>query len=134
MRAKALPRSADSDPRLAAVDAALRELEALCGRMEGSLSKRNWSDIDMAICDARRVTHALQNAMEDAAPARTPPFDEQVLSRLRYIAAIRDNQMKRMQQYRDALAQRLQLLARWRTALRSFSSGAGAGRSLNDVR
>ncbi len=102
--------------------------------MESALVKRNWPEIDAAVADARRVTHALQNAMEEAAPARTQAFDDHVLQRLRYVGAIRDNQMKRLQHYRDAVGDRLQLLARWKTALRSFSTRTAAGPSLNDIR
>ena len=124
----------NTDPRLIAVDSTLRELETLCGRMERALLKREWSEIDAAIADARRVTHALQNALEEAAPARTQAFDDVVFQRLRYVGAIRDNQMKRLQQYRDAVSERLQAVGRWKAALRTFSSRTHAGPSLNDVR
>jgi len=129
-----LPQSANPDRRLLLVDSTLRELEALCGRMESALQKRNWREIDGAIADARRVTHALQNAMEEAAPARTKAFDDQVLQRLRYVGAIRDNQMKRLEQYRDAVSERLHLLARWKSAIRSLAMRPSAGASLNDMR
>jgi hypothetical protein len=129
-----LPQSANPDARLIAVDQTLRELESLCGRMERALVKRNWEEIESGIVDARRVTHALQNAMEDAAPVRTRAFDDHVLQRLRYIGAIRDNQMKRLQQYQAAVGERLQLLGRWRSALRSITSRGAFGASLNDVR
>lgn len=123
-----------SDSRLAAVDSTLREIEVLCGRMERALQKRDWSEIDAAIADARRVTHALQNAMDDAAPVRNASFDEQIFQRLRYVGAIRENQMKRIEQYRDAVSERLHLLARWRSAIRSLAHRATVGSSLNDVR
>ena len=129
-----MPQSANPDRRLLLVDSTLRELEALCGRMESALQRRDWREIDAAIADARRVTHALQNAMEDASPVRTKSFDGHVLQRLRYVGAIRDNQMKRVEQYRDAVSERLHLLARWRSALRSLVSRSTAGASLNDVR
>jgi hypothetical protein len=102
--------------------------------MERALAKRDWQDIESAISDARRVTHALQNAMEDAAPARTQAFDDHVRERLRYVGAIRDNQMKRLRQYQAAVGERLQLLARWRSALRTFSTRTSPGPSLNDLR
>lgn len=129
-----MPRSANADPRLAAVDCHLKELEALCGRMERALAKRDWPEIEAAIADARRATHALQNAMEEAAPVRTQGFDDGVFQRLRYVGAIRDNQMKRLQQYRSALSERLAAVGRWKAALRIFSARTHAGPSLNDVR
>ena len=129
-----MPQSANSDPRLVAVDSTLRDLETLCGRMERALQNRAWNEIEGAIADARRVTHALQNAMDEAAPARTKAFDDRVLQRLRYVGAIRDNQMKRLEQYRDAIGDRLHLLARWRSALRTLSTRSVTGPSLNDLR
>lgn len=102
--------------------------------MERALVKRDWQEIDGAIADARRVTHALQNAMDEAAPARTQAFDDSVLQRLRYVGAIRDNQMKRLRHYHDTVGERLTLLGRWRSALRSFSARTAAGPSLNDIR
>lgn len=133
-RGKALPQSVNADSRLVAVDSNVNDLEALCGRMERALAKRDWPAIDAAIADARRVTHALQNAMEEAAPVRTQAFDEGVFQRLRYVGAIRDNQMKRLQQYRDAVSERLATVGRWKAALRTFSARTLAGPSLNDVR
>lgn len=125
---------ANDNPQLALVQATLSELEALCGRMERALSKRDWSEIQSAVADARRVTHALQNAMDDAAGVRTPAFDADVMRRLRYVGAIRDNQMKRLQQYHDAVGERLKTLARWKSALRSFAKRAPVAPSLNDIR
>jgi len=129
-----LPQSVSADSRLLAVDTTLRELETLCGRMERALQNRDWLEIEGAIADARRVTHALQNAMEEAAPARTKAFDDHVQQRLRYVGAIRDNQMKRLEQYRDAVGERLHLLARWRAAMRSMSGRTATVPSLNDLR
>jgi hypothetical protein len=42
--------------------------------------------------------------------------------------------MKRLQQYQAAVGERLQLLGRWRSALRSITSRGAFGASLNDVR
>lgn len=95
-------------------------LEALCGTLERALMRREWDDLAARIADSRRITHALTNAMEDARPVRDAEFDESVLRRLRYVHAIRQNQMSRLQQYHDAVGERLQLVARWKSALRSF--------------
>lgn len=81
---------------------------------------RRWPELDNAIADSRRITHALQNAMDDAAPVRDAAFDEHVFSRLRRIQAIRQNQMVRLQQYHDSVGERLRLIARWKGALRSM--------------
>lgn len=83
--------------------------------------RRNWNELDGAIADSRRFMHALQNAMEEGAPSRDAQFDETVTRRLRYVHAIRENQMTRLQQYHDAVGERLRLMARWKSALRSMS-------------
>lgn len=107
---------------LSAIEGPLGELEALCGRIERALMRRQWSELETAIADSRRVMHAFQNAMDDARNLRTKGFDEQVFRRLRYVHAIRQNQMTRLQQYHDAVGERLRLMARWKSALRSIAS------------
>lgn len=109
---------------LEAIEASLREMETLCGRAERALMLRRWQDLDQTIGDSRRATHALQNAMDEAQGVRDDSFDEGIMRRLRYVAAIRENQMTRLQQYHDAVGERLQLVARWKSALKSI-----AGRS-----
>jgi hypothetical protein len=111
-----------------AVEHELRELETLCGNIERALMMRRWNELDAAIGDSRRVTHALQNAMDDAQAVRDDAFDEGVYRRLHYVDTIRRNQMARLQQYHDAVAERLQVLARWKSALRSIGK-PGRGRA-----
>jgi hypothetical protein len=106
---------------LARVERELRALEDLCGTMERALMHKRWNDLDRAIADSRRITHALQNAMDDASAVRDAKFDEQVDRRVRYVHAIRQNQMARLQQFNLSVAQRLQLLGRWKSALRSMA-------------
>jgi len=105
---------------LADVERELRELEGLCGTLERALMRRDWSGLAGAIADSRRVTHGLQNAMDDAAGVRDEQFDEAVRRRLRHIEGIRNNQMARLQQYQKAVGERLQLMSRWKSALRSM--------------
>jgi hypothetical protein len=83
---------------------------------------RRWDILEIAIADSRRITHALQNAMDAAGGVRTKDFDDAVFARLRYVHAIRENQMARLQQYHDAVGERLQLLSRWKQALKSLGS------------
>lgn len=112
------------EPLLEAVDLTVRELERLCANLERALVRRRWDELERAIADSRRVTHALHNAMDEAKPARSADFDESIFRRLRHIHAIRQNQMARLQQYHDAVGERLQLMARWKAALRSMSPAA----------
>lgn len=99
----------------------LAALEAQCGLLERALATRDWERLGTAIADSRRITHALQNAFEDARPARDEHFDAQFMQRLRYVFAVRENQMARLQQYRAAVDDRLQTLSRWKHALRTIA-------------
>lgn len=118
-----MQQSASREFLLGAVEASMREMEVLCGRAERALMMRRWEDLDQAISDARRATHALQNAMDDAESVRDAEFDDGIIRRVRYVGAIRQNQMTRLQQYHDAVGQRLQLIARWKSALKSLRHG-----------
>lgn len=100
----------------------LTALESLCGTLETALMRRRWSDLDAAIADSRRLTHGLQNAMYDAREARDEFFDAEIFRRIRYLHSVRQNQMARLQQFNDAVGERLQLLSRWKSALRSMST------------
>lgn len=113
---------------LAAVETSLRELESLCGAIERALTRRLWNELDVVIADSRRVTHELQNAMDDAAGVRSEAFDENVFRRLRYVHTIRQNQMVRLQQYHDAVGERLALISRWKAAVRSMSRSGNVTR------
>jgi hypothetical protein len=129
-----LPQSGSRDALLASVEAALRELERLCGRIERALMRRRWDELNDAIADSRRVMHALQNAMDEANAVRYQEFDDEVGRRLRAVQAIRQNQMSRLQQYHDAVGERLRLISRWKSALRTFTTRSPGGSSLNDLR
>lgn len=114
--------SASVNPLLETVDLAVRELERLCGILERALMRRRWDALESAIADSRRIMHAFQNAMDDAKVVRNEEFDRAIFRRLREIQAIRQNQMARLQQYHDAVGDRLRLTARWKSALRSMSA------------
>lgn len=117
-----LPQSASRDALLAAVEEQLRELENLCGALERALMRRSWPDLEAAIADSRRVTHALQNALDDARTVRSEAFDEDISKRIRYVFAIRENQMLRLQQFNGAVGERLSLMARWKAAARAMGA------------
>ena len=120
--------SDNGEALLAAVETSLRELESLCGSIERALTRRLWNELDVAIADSRRVMHALQNAMDDAAGVRSAAYDETVFRRLRYVHTIRQNQMVRLQQYHDAVGERLALISRWKAAVRSMIRSGNVAR------
>ena len=107
---------------LGAVDGAVRELEGLCGTIERALMQCRWDDFEQAMSDSRRVTHAIENAMHDAAQVRDAAFDERIQRRLRHVHVIRENQMLRLQQYHQAVGERLHLVTRWKSAIKSIAA------------
>jgi hypothetical protein len=117
----ALQQSVKSEALLHTLQNELASLEALCAEIERALMGRDWKRLDTAIADSRRITHALQNAFEAAQPVRTEEFDTQFMRRLRYVFAVRESQMARLQQYHAAVDDRLQTLTRWQQALRSIA-------------
>lgn len=121
---------------LAPVENAVRELEALCAAIERALMQCRWDDFGQAMNDSRRVTHALQNAMEEARDARDAAFDERIYRRLRHVHVIRENQMLRLQHYHHAVGERLHLVTRWKSALKSIAARLPQARlsALNDLR
>ncbi|MHB1550810.1 MAG: hypothetical protein ACYCX6_06410 [Vulcanimicrobiaceae bacterium] len=120
MRYRVLAPSADAPPELAAATAQLETLEALVATMERCLLARDWASLEIAMADSRRVTHALQNAMEEARDARDESFDLGVYERLLFVHGARQNQMARIRQYRDSVGERLTLIARWKDAARTI--------------
>jgi hypothetical protein len=107
---------------LQAIQTELAALEALCGQLERALMTRRWDALEAAIADSRRITHALQNAMDAAAEVRTKEFDDAIFARLRYVYAIRENQMARLQHYHSAVGERLQVVTRWKQALKTLGA------------
>ena len=102
-----------------AVESELAALEALCGRIERALMLRAWNELQAAIDESRRVTHALENAV-DAQPGGRDALDGGARDRIARVQMIRANQLTRLQQYHDAVGERLQIVTRWKSALRTI--------------
>ena len=111
-----MPLSANAQELLGAVDRDLKELERLVADNERQLMARNFKSFQANFADQRRVTHALEKSMEAAASVRTPEIDAPIFKRIRYIYAIRQNQMERLKQYQGGITDRLKLISRWKQA------------------
>jgi hypothetical protein len=114
---------------LEAVAKDINELERLCVEIDASITARDWSRLDTAIAESRRVTHSAENAMELAAPYRTTAFDAAAFGRLREIFAYREERMQTLQAIHDDFGDRLRQLSRWKTYARSIAGGEGSRRS-----
>lgn len=108
-----------------ALDAVAREINALsslCEELDAGLNAQDWARMDRAIADSRRVTHALEEAMAEAAPYRDERFDGAVFRRLQEIYAYRDDRLKVLTSVHEELGERLRQLSRWKGYARSIGS------------
>jgi hypothetical protein len=121
---------------LEAIRAEVTELERLCARGEQLFMKRDWTAFDQTMLDQRRVTHGIAVQMSEAASLRTPEFDEEVAKRLRIVLNFREDQLKRLSQYRGKISERLGVLGRWKQMARSLEKKRGVSQlgSLDKLR
>jgi len=97
-------------------------LESLCADIERALTAKDWDAFAAAMAESRRVTHALQNAMDAATPARDGAYDASIFERARRVHAIRENQLSRLKTYNAAVAEKLGQIAK----LKRFAKSVGA--------
>ncbi len=119
------------DPLLEDVIAQVQSLESLCGQIERSLTSSHWDEMSAAFADSRRVTHALQNAMDAAENVRNAAFDERVFKRVRHIYALREHQLQRLRAYHEALGEKLKQIASWKRTAGVFDKKFGASQLAN---
>jgi len=122
-----LPQS-DNAALRADVEREVCALEGLCADIERALVARDWDAFAGAMADSRRVTHAMENAMEAAAPARDAAFDAAIYGRAKRIYDIRENQVARLTSYNDAVGRRLRQIASVRSFARKLGGGSAAPR------
>jgi pyrroloquinoline quinone (PQQ) biosynthesis protein C len=126
-----LPASGDPQALQTAIQAEVRELEELCKRLEQHLVRGDWKAASEAVSDSRRVTHAFLNAMEEAGDARNQEFDAAIYARMRRVFDVRQDQLARLETFRDDVGERLQAISRWKQFGRSIgakrASKRGAG-------
>ncbi len=129
-----MPPSADE--QLHAIGQTVGGLEQLCNELEVALRARDWPRMGVAIADSRRVMHELENAMADTTGLRTAEFDRTIYARLQRVFSVRDEQMKRLSQLHDEVAENLRSLSRWKGYARSIggSDQTRPPRILNDLR
>ncbi len=120
-----MPPSVESVPLRDAVESEVSALERLCADIERAMMERDWSAFATAMAESRRVTHAMQNCMEAAAAARDADFDEVIFKRLRYVYAVRENQLARLSSYHDAVGERLTQIG----TFKRFAKSVGSKRS-----
>lgn len=126
-----MPPSAEAKERLGEIVAEVTQLEQLCNEMELALRETDFARLDAAIADARRTTHALENAMHAAADVRDERFDATLFARLQKIFDVREEQQRRLEMHRDSIGERLNAIARWREYARSIAGSKAARRRVS---
>jgi phosphoserine phosphatase len=92
--------------------ALVTELERLLVAAEDLLVKRDWPALERSVVDQRRVTHALEKAMEATAGERPADFERELRMRIARIARRRADQLRRLEAFRDAVGSRLATMAK----------------------
>lgn len=113
-----------AEASLAAVVAAVNELEQFCNEIELSLRERDWKRLNTALAGSRRAMHAFENAMAESQPARTEAFDQTVFARMQRVYAVRQEQLERLTSIHNEIGDRLRSISQWKQYARSV---AGSG-------
>jgi nitrogen-specific signal transduction histidine kinase len=90
----------------------IEQLEELCSEAERVLVARDWDALMSTLADQRRIIQALTNMVAATAGQRTEEFDRAANKRVRRILAFRENQLKRLETFRDSVRGRLQLISK----------------------
>jgi hypothetical protein len=110
-----------AEQRLEDVRTALAALERLCAPLASLLDGRDWKGCERLISDMGRARHALANAWEAAADARTPEFEREVRERVQKVLAYREWHLERVKVRRAETGERHALISRWKAYARSVA-------------
>jgi hypothetical protein len=116
-----MPPSADT--ALDAVVQTIIALERSCLDADLALVEHRWPDFGAALTTQTELTTQLEELFQ-AAPHTAPPNDAKVAQRVHGILAYRDDQLCRLQAYRDDVATRLSSIGKVNAFSRSFGKSA----------
>lgn len=105
--------------RRAAIDREVAELERLCGESARSLDAQDWNAFAAALRDARRVRHALSNAVGVVDPTPDAQYEAAIARRVQAVYKRREEQLEELREHHADVAARLNVLARWKSAARA---------------
>ena len=112
-------------------------LELQCRDLGPLIDKLDWDGLSRLLSDMARARHALTNAWEAAAGARSPDFESEIATRVRRVLDYREWQLRRLERLRDDTSGRLALVSRWKSYARSIAGSgnqAPPARLFSDVR
>lgn len=98
-------------------------LERACLEADAALVERRWPDVDAAFGAQAELTAELGRLFA-ATPELAPANDAKVAQRLRGVLAYRDDQLRRLDAYRDELATRLTSIGKVNAFARSLGKRA----------
>jgi hypothetical protein len=107
-----------ADPARGTPEEIVTAIERSCAGAEEALRRCAWDELSGFAFEQRRLTHALEQAVE-----RLPPGSriESVVARLREVERFRADQLHRLERYRDDVGERLKVISLWRSAARSLA-------------
>lgn len=100
-------------------------LERSCLSAEGALVERRWKDVTEAFATQSRLTEELTELLERA-PELAPERDAKVGQRIRGILIYRDDQLRRLEAYRDEVGRRLASIGKVRELARTMRRRSAA--------
>ena len=113
-----------------AVARTIVELERSCLSADAALVERRWSDVDELFGVQAELTARLARLFESA-PETAPANDARVAERVRGILVYRDDQLRRLEAYRDEVAGRLSAIGKVNAFSRSFGKRGAAAQLLD---
>jgi hypothetical protein len=99
----------------------MAELEAQCARLAPLVEVRDWRGLSKLTSDMARERHAMMNAWDAAASARTPQFEQEIRERIARVVEYRAWYLGRLEEYRGGVSERLSLISRWKAYARSIA-------------
>jgi hypothetical protein len=106
------------------------ELERICLSADAALVERRWPDVEASFRAQAELTARLARLFESA-PETAPANNEKVAERVRGILVYRDDQLRRLESYRDEIAGRLSTIGKVNAFSRSFGKRAAAPQLLD---
>jgi hypothetical protein len=124
-----MPSSAE--PARSVVVRTIIALERACLEAEEALVERRWRDVRKAFAAQRKLTDEL-TALFAAAPDVAPAADAKVAQRLRGVYAYRQEQMGRLESYRNSVGERLRTIGKMRELSRAVGKRPTTSHVVND--
>ncbi len=112
--------SSSADAARAAVARTIVALERACLDADAAFVERRWPEVRSAFQTQAALTAELERMFGES-PDMAPAQDAKVARRVQGVYAYREDQLRRMRAYRDAVAERLRAIGK----MKAFSRAIG---------